>query len=223
MTNKKGYFSFLLVLILVAIILIILQANLESRKYTQTEALQLKRMQAISTNVKEVIHELARQGANDALKEYLIVVAANNGRQDAELLKALMKEQISGKLSLLADYPFSEDYQVYVWCSNSKLQDDQNIINPLAGLIKSERNVRFSVIKDGTYSISDPTCKEVIQDERLTIEPGTKILTMADIPPFKLGSKSANTFNQVIGISIYSQKFNMSGIYFFPTTMNILE
>ena len=213
----KGYFSFLLVFFLVALIILLLQVHLDSNKNTQIKALQIKRMQSLVTNVKEVIRELARQGAIEGFEEYFLSIE-NPEKIRLDKLQEKIKTKIHEKLSLTADHTFSDDFEFFIWCGFD-LYDRSDVFNQFLTEMKMQNTSHIDITN--SYPLSAPECTDIVSFS--AIDPKTEINSVYDLSSIKLGQKSSSRFNLVIGISVYSNKFNLSGIYFFPTDLNVVD
>ncbi len=123
----RGYFTFLIVFVSFALLLSLVQLNLNSKTHDQSKAIWTERFYRVQMNVKEVLLEAAREGALDGFNSYCSITPPDKYNE-------IFAKQVAvnGALGKIADVfhgvstpEFDRDIDVELTC-------EDRAVNPLS-------------------------------------------------------------------------------------------
>ncbi len=196
-----GFVSFILVFLSIAIILVLLSVNTSPNYY---EVIQLKRLHSFELDIKNAALDLAKIGADRAVKEYVkekeAEAAATGKPPKTDINEAKARARIEAhnemkKLAALRD----NNFDFNIWCGFVSETEMKNLRDKML----EDKGI---VICTNCFEIENEICKEFIQvDARIDAE---NIEGSATVSLWKE--------NGVIGISIYSKE--MASVSYIPVS-----
>lgn len=197
----RGFISFILVFLSIAIILVLLSVNAQTN---YSKAITLKRMHSLELDIKNTALDLAKIGADRAIKEYVrekeaeVIATGKPPKTDINEAKARARIEAHNEMKKLAALN-DDKFDFKIWCgfvSETEMKD-------LRDKMLEDRGI---VTCTNCFEIEDEICKEFIQvDARIDAE---NIEGSAVIGLWKE--------NGVIGISIYSKE--MASVSYIPVS-----
>lgn len=202
----RGYVSFLIVLAALSLFAALGVLLASPHSYSNEKAIGIARMEYLERNVKENIYEAASYGLRSAAATYDLATPPEartpQGREQA------LREGVVLSLSELGDYGgWDGDFEVLVWCGYA----------PESELDALPEKMRESGKAEGCGlcgRIDGPECAAFVQVVQGSaglegMETGDYVLLKGPEPP--------NPFVEgVVGVSIYSEKFDVAGVGVFP-------
>ena len=199
----RGFVSFIIVFISIAIILVILST---SSAVNLSQSIELERMHNFELDIKNSLLDLAKQGADRAIKDYVkekLAEAATGvppyfDPQEMKNRARLAAHEEMKKILLVSD---DNIFRTRVWCgfaSNTELRD-------LSEKILKDKN---PLVCENCFDIKD--CADFVQIK----------LEWQDIshPRVNVSFWKAQDLDKkgVVGLSIYSKKFDIAAVSYIP-------
>ena len=193
----KGFFSFILLFSL--ILLIIYSTTYFSNPYSFStdKLISIERIYQLEMNLKESVWEGAKQGSLDGLSIYLLSHPEEFNLEEA---KQYVKLAVHEKLSSLNSIEF-EDFEFELWCGNPSKKSLNNLRKQI--LLENEL-----LICSNCKKLENLNCMDYLKPNfLLNISPG-EFPTLYNI---EIGNEKGS-----FGISIYSEKFQISSVFLLP-------
>ncbi len=199
----KGYITFLLVFAGIAVILATISIMTQNR-INHARAIELEKMYYLELDVKNTLLDLAKQGANEAIRKYIAEETAK-----ALILKKplyLDKEEMvrraqagaHDEMKKIREFDFGPEYGVIAWCGSTTDEE----LGRLASRIYASKRAHACAECTG---IEDEGCKDYIQvhldDEGSSAQ--VQFLKSGPVPG-------------IIGVSVYSTAELASASYIPP-------
>lgn len=196
----KGYFTFVLVFISVILVLNSFENYALNASQSHAKQISIERAYQIQLNVKEAMLEAARSGAQAGLEEY-VLTHPEDEFDIAEAREAARKKALE-LVSRLDGWEFDPDFETALWCGYT-------------GEMEIER-LKRRMLDEGRLAICNE-CSRISYQEcgnfvNVDIGTGGKIASVW------LGANNPmNPLDEgLVGVSIYSGKFGVSGAGFLP-------
>jgi hypothetical protein len=201
--SVRGYISFLIVLAALGLFVAAAALLAEPHSYSNEKAISVMRTEHIERNVKENIVQAASYGMRAGADAYdLAVPPEMRVPQERE---AVIREAAYASLAQLGADLWDEDYEVQVWCGYTTSAE-------LDALPKKMRDAGRVQACATCQSIASPMCSSFIQITQVAPY-GTgledSILLKGPEPPNPI-------LSGVVGISVYSSKYDVAGVSVFP-------
>ncbi len=203
----RGYVSFLLVLAALAILAILAGAYSNSKSLNFSKAIALERADQLSLDAKRAMLTAAKYGAIAGFAGYAAEIMASGGGQafNPNEAKERVKDGVIASLALL-DFAEEEDYEISLWCGE---------IAGESGL----DSIAEQTLRAGSPEMCDackPTslCRDYVDVE---------IISGSSFANLGLGSRNLGENPKIFGITIYSEKFNISKVSYIPTSEKIFK
>ena len=194
----RGFVSFILVFLSIAIILVLLSVN---TSVNYSKAIQLKRMHSLELDIKNAVLDLAKTGADRAVKEYVkekAAEAALSGKPlETEINEAKARARAAAhnemkKLTNLKD----DQFEFKIWCGFVSETELKNL---------RDKMLEEKIICNSCLEIENEICAEFIQ-----VDPKIDAANIDGSANVQLWKESMG----VIGISIYSNE--MASVSYIP-------
>jgi len=206
----RGYVSFLVALAALSLFAALGALLASPHSYSNEDAIGIARMEFLERNVKENIYESVSFGLKSAGAAYdLATPPEARTPQDRE---AALREGVLLSLSKLGDYDgWDGDFEVLVWCGYASDRE-------LAELPKRMREGRKAEGCGLCSRIGEPECAPFVQIVQGGLETENWEQGVGDYALLK-GPEPPNPFVEgVVGVSVYSEKFDVAGVGVFPTS-----
>lgn len=198
--SMRGYVTFILVLASVFLLLNLISSYYAATGSDKYREIAVVRAYQLQLNLKDVVLEAAKTGAEEGLHAYLIECTISDSCEH-ELAR---KAAISGaqkKLNELEDASFDSEFQVELWCGAPMPGENADLKRRMA--------MEKKVLAPGlSFSLSSPVCTGLI-DPRISKDFKLEFIGFA-------GPIPDSDFSGVTGVSVYSEKFAVSGIGYIP-------
>jgi len=200
----RGYVSFLIVLAALSLFAALGVLLASSHSYSNEDAIGIARMEYLERNVKENIYESVSFGLRSAGAAYDLATPPEartpQGREQA------LKEGVVLSLSGLGNYEgWDEDFEVLIWCGYASESE-------LDGLPEKMRENGKAEGCELCSGIANKECGLFVQ---IIQEPGGDYVLLK-------GPEPPNPFVEgAVGVSIYSEKFDVAGVSVFPVSEEI--
>jgi len=197
----RGYVSFLIVLAALSLFAALGFLLASSHSYSNEKAIGIARMEYLERNVKENIYEAASYGLRSAGMAYDLVTPPEARTPQGR--EAALEEGVMLSLSRLGDYDgWDGDFKVLVWCGYASESE-------LDGLPKKMREDGRAEGCDLCSEISNKECDAFVQ---VVQEPEEDYVLLK-------GPEPPNPFVEgAVGVSVYSEKFDVAGVSVFPVS-----
>ncbi len=199
----RGYVSFLIVLAALSLFAALGLLLASSHSYSNEDAIGIARMEYLERNVKENIYEATSYGLKSAGAAYDLITPPEARTPQGR--EAALKEGVMLSLSRLGDYAgWDGDFEVLVWCGYASGSE-------LDGLPKKMREDGRAEGCELCSEISNKECDAFVQvvQEGIVPDAGDYVLLKGPEPP--------NPFVEgAVGVSVYSEKFDVAGVSVFP-------
>ena len=199
----RGYVSFLLVLASLSLILYSAAALSATHGHSHSKAIALQRTGYLSMNVKESLSEAVSYG----LKEGALLYDAATPPEERtpQGREAALRAAAFASLSIFPLHSFDDDFEVELWCAYATESE-------LSALPKEMREKGAALAPSASNPLSSPLCAEFIQ---IVQEPGRDYAYLkGPLPPAPIAQG-------IVGISIYSSKFDIAQVSYFPSSEEI--
>lgn len=221
----RAFLSFLIVFAAFAIILIILSASTSVRQLNLSKSIEIERSHAIQMNIKELIIESTRLGANIGLIEYLegriaeaktlnkpVRINEEEARIAArkkshEYLKNIIKPEFYDNSDVL----YGEDLETKIWCGFV----DGSSLDRTKNLIFKEKK---TLVCDNCLDISDDKCEFYIHLNTTIDYKSLENLEVGNSHSEISFYRESSVNFGVVGISSFSKKFNIAMVSYIPTS-----
>lgn len=193
----RGFFSFVLLLSLI-LLLIYSFSYFSPYSFSSDKLILAERIYQLEMNLKENIYEGAKQGALEGLSTYLLTVPEQEFKvsEAKQYIQVAVHEKLSSINSLEL-----EDFEFEIWCGDISKYKMENLRKD----ILSEN--KLSICEDCS-NLENLNCLEYIYVEfNLETEPGE----LPELKSLTLGTKKG-----FFGVSIYSEKFQISSVFQIP-------
>lgn len=196
----RGYVSFLIVLAALSLFAALGFLLASSHSYSNEDAIGIARMEYLERNAKENIYEAASYGLRSAGAAYDLATPPEartpQGREQA------LREGVMLLLSKLGDYEWDGDFEVLIWCGYTSESE-------LDGLPEKMREAKGAKGCELCSEISNKECDSFVQ---IIQEPGADYVLLK-------GPEPPNPFVEgAVGVSVYSEKFDVAGVSVFPVS-----
>lgn len=203
----KGYLSFLLVLAILLCIFAFLEPFPDIHAESLSRALEAERANSVSMNAKEALALSTSYWMHTSASIYDLLPEDARNPADRELA---IKSGILSGWALLAPHNFSEEFEVEFWCGRISADTKGELS---AQMLESGS----ALLCDSCEPLASPLCASYIhleQEAPYGAGASDRVQLKASSLPagIPFGSFGA------IGASIYSRKFNISNVVYFPTT-----
>jgi hypothetical protein len=158
----KGYFTFLIVFAAFALLLSLVQLNLNSKSHDTSTAIWTERFYRVQMNVKEVIVEAAREGAADGFDAYCAVTPPDEF--SSSTATASINAGIMDKMAeVMRDSKdgFDDEIEVQVLCDGvpAELGSCNHITDypsmPLGGTMTCNHELESMILRDNDYTYTE--------------------------------------------------------------------
>lgn len=177
-----------------------------------SKAIALERMEQLSLDVKRTMLTAAKYGAITGFLEYSAEVYSTRGLSafDPNKAKERIRERVITSFALV-DFSQEQDFKISLWCGEIS---DKSELNEIAK--HSLKNAAPERCANCKHIIM---CKEFVDAEIIADLENQKFA----IANLGLGSRNLGESPKIFGITIYSQKFNISKVSYIPTSENVFE
>ena len=204
----RGYVSFILVFVSIAVILTILSASFS---FDPSRAIAFKRMQSLELDLKNSMLDAAHSAAEKTVREYVkekLAQAALTGTAPVFSAKEINEMKAKAKAAAYAELQkFSrlviQNFDFVIWCGYPSKTGLQSTAEKMV----AQQSVLYC---DGYTDIGNELCKEFID-----VEP--QLGNLAN-PRAKVNLVSTSFTNGIgfIGISAYSKHFALASAGYVP-------
>lgn len=202
----KGYAAFLLVLAALAALAALAGAYGESKSLNFQKAIALERAEQLSLDAKRSMLLAAKYGAAAGFLEYLAEIAASGGAMAFDMQEARERIRLGAITSLSLVHAGDVDFEASLWCGE------------IFGNSELNRIAESSLAQGKPLSCPTcrplPLCKDFIEVD---------VLSNSSFANLALGSANLGSTPRIFGITLYSQKFNLSKVAYIPTSEKIFE
>jgi len=199
----RGYVSFLIVLAALSLFAALGMLLASSHSYSNEEAVGIARMEYLERNVKENIYQAVSFGLRSAGAAYDLATPPEARTPQGR--EAALREGVLLSLTELGNYEgWNEDFEVLIWCGYASERE-------LDELPKRMREGGGAEGCELCSEISNKECDAFVQVVQggIGLETGDYVLLKGPEPP--------NPFVEgVVGVSVYSGKFDAAGVGVFP-------
>jgi len=221
----RAFLSFLIVFAAFAIILTILSASISTKQLNLSKSIEIERMHAIQMNIKELIIESARLGANTGLIEYLesriaegkilnkpVIINEEEAKiaarkKSQEYLKNIIKPEFYDNFDRL----YENVFEAKIWCGFV----DSTLLDRTKNIMFKEKK---TLVCDNCLEIIDASCESYIHvNTKIDYQSIEKFETGDSHSEVSFYKESSVNFG-VVGISSFSKKFNIAMISYIPTS-----
>ncbi|MDD2655752.1 MAG: hypothetical protein PHQ80_03740 [Candidatus ainarchaeum sp.] len=200
----RGYVSFLIVLAALGVFVAAAALLAEPHYYSNEKAISVMRMEHIERNVKENILQATSYGMRAGADAYDLAVPPEM-RVPQEREVAVRAAAYASLAQLGADL-WDEDYEVQVWCGYAASGE----LDALPGRMRDAGGVRMCA---ACQSIASPACAPFIQINQVAPYGAG----LEDSIQLKGPEPPNPILGGVVGISVYSSKYDVAGVSVFPT------
>lgn len=212
----RGYVSFLIVLAALSLFAVLGALLASTHDYSNEKAIGIARMEYLERNVKENIYEAASYGLQSAVMAYDLATPPE--LRTPQEREAALRDGAFLYLSKLGGHEWDEDFEVMAWCGYAGERE----LDGLPREMREEGKVKGCEM---CMEISNPACAEFIQvvqgrPETGNGEPDADI-GMPETGDYVLlkGPEPPNPFVEgAVGVSVYSEKFDVAGVSVFPVS-----
>lgn len=196
----RGYVSFLIVLAALFLFIHLLEHRMVVNSSSDDRIIAAERIYQDGMNIKEVVHETARQAAREGFLLYLASIAFDKKSFDLKAAKKAVRTHVYKKLSSLQLQRFFPDSEVLLWCSVTPVKPNvYNTMRLMSSTGKAEPCPTCVPLSD--------SCEEQLRvDIILTDELSASIL-IVDISAF--------------GFSIYTPTYRIGTAGYFPQRIEV--
>ncbi len=199
----RGYVSFLIVLAALGVFAAVAALLAEPHSYSNEKAIGIMRMEHTERNVKENIFQSVSYGMHAGAVAYEAVTPPEmRVPQEREMA---IREAAHLSLSQLGVASWGEDYEVLVWCGYTNGME-------LDALPKRMRDGKGLEMCATCQPIMSPGCAAFMQVSQMA--PYGEGLE--DIIHLKGPEPPNPLLEGVVGISVYSSKYDVAGVAVFP-------
>ncbi len=222
----KGYISFLLVFAAVVSLFSILAILIETNNYNQSKAIGIEQLYQQEMNLKEVVRELARQGAREGFLAYSIEVVKKvifsggtltlSSAFNSDEAKSYIRNMVYAKLSmitLLTPTTKIKDYDAVFWCSSSVVSSAQ-LLDAKEASFSSKTAAPCSLCTQVPDLLS--TCRNQIGVDVFGLKFDDATITTDDIGRGDLIDGVVTVYLDHFGFSLYSNKYNIVAVGYIP-------
>ncbi len=195
----RGYLSFLLVLSIMLCVFSFMQILPSLNSVSEYKAIEAERTNSLSMNIKETILLSTSYWLRTSALLYDSLPEAEKNPEERELA---IKAGILAGWAILSNHPFSEDFEVELWCG----QINYNIKEQLSEEMLAQGKVLSC---SGCSPLSSIECANYIQVSQKA----------SDTETDKVSLKAGNM--GVVGASIYSKKYGTANVLYIPPTQVI--
>ncbi|MBN2121634.1 hypothetical protein JW721_01065 [Candidatus Micrarchaeota archaeon] len=204
----KGYVSFLLVLSIVLCIFAFLEPLPSLHAASGSRAIEAERANSVSMNAKEALALSTSYWMHASASAYDLLPEGSQSPAGRELA---VKTGILGGWALLSSHNFSDDFEVEFWCGQVSSDTKEGLS---AQMLEEGRVLPCETCAP----LPSPSCADYIYFEQQSPHgAGTTDRVQLKGGASALAGAGFGTFGAV-GASIYSRKFNISNVVYFPTT-----
>jgi len=195
----RGYVSFLIVLAALSLFAALGMLLASSHSYSNEEAVGIARMEYLERNVKENIHEAVSYGLRSSAAAYDLATPPEARTPQGR--EAALREGVLLSLTELGNYEgWNEDFEVLIWCGYASERE----------LDELPKRMRENGGVEGCELCSEISNKECDAFVQVVQEPGADyVLLKGPEPPNPC-------VEGVVGVSVYSGKFDVAGVGVFP-------
>ncbi len=156
----KGYFTFLIVFAAFALLLSLVQLNLNSKSHDTSTAIWTERFYRVQMNVKEVLIEASREGAEEGFNNYCMMTPSD--KFHSSLAGASVNGGIAAKIAaVMAESEFDDEIEVQVLCdgipaelgSCSHLTDFPSM--PMSGSMLCGHELKELTLRDNDFTYTE--------------------------------------------------------------------
>lgn len=194
----KGFFSFVVLLSLVLVIIHSFSYNQLSKNFDSSTLISLERIYQLEMNLKESLLEGVRQGSIEAIQIYLLTTEPSSF--NLEEAKYYVKLYSYEKILSLDEMNF-EDFEFFFWCGNPTEYE-------LKKLRKEILIFQELLLCSNCHSLDNYNCIDYLDVDF--------ILDVEEDQLPELNSISIGNKNGFFGVSIYSKKFGLSSVFLIP-------
>ncbi len=198
----RGYVSFLIVLAALSLFVAVGVLLSSPHSYSNEDAIGIMRMESLEMNVKENIYESVSYGLKEAGMAYDLAVPPEMRTPQARA--GALREGAFLHLSSLAGHGWDGDYEVLVWCGYA----GEGELDGLPARMREEGKVKGCEL---CMEVSNPACAEFVQ-----VGLGEPELGIPDSAYLKGPEPPNPLVRGMVGVSIYSEKFDVAGVGIFP-------
>lgn len=203
----RGYLSFLLVLSILLCLFAFLSPLPELHASSLSRAIEAGRMNSMSMNAKEALSLSTSYWMRTSASAYDLLPEDEKGPAGRE---AAIKAGILSGWALLAAHDFPEEFEVEFWCGQINAGTKE-------GLSEEMLESGQPLPCPGCSSLPSPACAEYIHlEQQAPYGPGIVDRVQLKGSPAPLQVPFGHF--GAVGASIYSPKFNISNVVYFPTT-----
>jgi hypothetical protein len=198
----RGYVSFLIVLAALSLFAALGMLLASSHSYSNEDAIGIARMEYLERNVKENIYESVSFGLRSSAAAYDLVTPPEARTPQGR--EAALREGVLLSLTELGNYDgWDDDFELLIWCGYASERELDELPKKMRADGKAEGC-------DLCSEISNKECNAFVQVVQEPVA-GDYVLLKGPEPP--------NPFVEgVVGVSVYSEKFDVAGVGVFPTS-----
>jgi len=199
--------SFLIVLAALSLFAALGMLLASSHSYSNEEAVGIARMEYLERNVKENIYEAVSYGLRSSAAAYDLATPPEARTPQGR--EAALKEGVLLSLTELGNYDgWNEDFEVLIWCGYASERE----LDELPKRMRENGGVEGCEL---CSEISNKECDAFVQVVQGGAVSGM-LETGGDYVLLK-GPEPPNPFVEgVVGVSVYSGKFDVAGVGVFP-------
>ncbi|HIH23120.1 TPA: hypothetical protein HA238_05310 [Candidatus Micrarchaeota archaeon] len=215
--RSLGFVSFILVFVSISLLLILLR--FQGVQINLSKAIAVEQAYYLQMNAKEAVLEAARSGSQEGLKQYLAELAISGSKFNIDSAYSRARAEAHRRMALLDNFWSFEssesfelvavpDFETRLWCGYTDSIELESI--------------KLRMLQEGTV-LSCNGCDSISSFKCIDFVNFVPQPDFLSINSFYLEGRSPFYLlkHGVVGVSVYSKKFNVSGVSYIPPSKHI--